>query len=578
MKNEKLLGNKFFNSILVLVLFSFPSPAVWAQHCENKWEESENQTESWKCAVSYSLYSEKGFDPRKTGPFCPDNNRNNQQLKIWCTALQRDCSNFKGSERELCEAIRVGYQKGDCKSLQKKTLLKILKKQVTSDSELVCQTLQEMNFSTPTKSPAKEFVKGYLAALSFQKEDPGCDKSGKEVSEQAKSLSGLIDAVVDRFPKDFDRDAIYHVKLKNGESHEAFAVSWQKNGQLNFYDKSGKSYQIKASEIQNVEFKEEDKNRKEVKRKSYAAENVKFPKNPCTAISGEEIRDGSYGSVRTACIAGDCDWVRKREMLGNEEAWGDDWKQISNKFSTEASSLFDLGEDGVAPVLKDASLCVEEGKIYAEYLMRKMDGNLADYLMSHPLTKEDVKDIFNKVRKMHEKNIVHQDLHSKNILYKMVNGNPEFYIADFGESHRYSNKNSKEPSKKVQNFRAMGVKPAGGGVQTDQVAYDIESLVSDLKHQFGIEIKVGGISPVKLHTDFRREKGALLMREEVLKSIGGDSKHPRFTDENSYINSEGQRIMNVGRGPGIPWSSELVAPETMEHFKSLERTRISIDP
>jgi hypothetical protein len=67
----------------------------------------------------------------------------------------------------------------------------------------------------------------------------------------------------------------------------------------------------------------------------------------------------------------------------------------------------------------------------------------------------------------------------------------------------------------VPNFRGRG----GGGTHEQQIAYDYESILSDLKAVFGIEIKLetnlGTITPVSLPKGTTRLNQALLRQKMI---------------------------------------------------------------
>jgi hypothetical protein len=133
----------------------------------------------------------------------------------------------------------------------------------------------------------------------------------------------------------------------------------------------------------------------------------------------------------------------------------------------------------------DAYVCrTKEGGV-GRIVMAEVEGTLAKYLLTHSFDQDQATRLLKVVQCLHQANVVHQDLHSENVGVRGADKTLQFYLFDFGESHQYGG-NPFETSPRAVNFRH------GGGGDTKDLAqvYDLESIISDLKDRFGIEISV----------------------------------------------------------------------------------------
>jgi len=67
------------------------------------------------------------------------------------------------------------------------------------------------------------------------------------------------------------------------------------------------------------------------------------------------------------------------------------------------------------------------------------EGTLFNWLNTNSLSNTHKKMIVDKIKKMHKKKIIHNDLHLGNIFVTKKKGKIEFYLGDFGESMGPSN-------------------------------------------------------------------------------------------------------------------------------------------
>ena len=119
---------------------------------------------------------------------------------------------------------------------------------------------------------------------------------------------------------------------------------------------------------------------------------------------------------------------------------GKSWsmKTICNELSELLKEVFLLEKASnikVSPKIYDKYMCFhKKSETLSFYIvMEYIDGvTLQDFLKKKPvLSKKDKSTLLNMVKKLHKENIIHNDLHSGNI---MVTKNHKFYIIDFGMS------------------------------------------------------------------------------------------------------------------------------------------------
>ena len=119
---------------------------------------------------------------------------------------------------------------------------------------------------------------------------------------------------------------------------------------------------------------------------------------------------------------------------------GKSWsmKTICNELSELLKEVFLLEKASnikVSPKIYDKYMCFhKKSETLSFYIvMEYIDGvTLQDFLKKKPvLSKKDKSTLLNMVKKLHKENIIHNDLHSGNI---MVTKNHKFYIIDFGIS------------------------------------------------------------------------------------------------------------------------------------------------
>lgn len=106
----------------------------------------------------------------------------------------------------------------------------------------------------------------------------------------------------------------------------------------------------------------------------------------------------------------------------------------------------EMGESGIGPKFAAVHWCEQDGGILVMIVTELMTrGDLLSFSQTHAITDTHVKDIRKKIRALHRKGIVHNDLHPRNIL---VSDKPEggfgFYIGDYGFAKRTKSREDME--------------------------------------------------------------------------------------------------------------------------------------
>ena len=102
--------------------------------------------------------------------------------------------------------------------------------------------------------------------------------------------------------------------------------------------------------------------------------------------------------------------------------------------SNELNNVIYYDDFAIGPKLKGFGVV---GK-YDIMIFEKMDGDLFTLANANQNSQIDIKKVENLILKMHKLGIIHFDLHTKNILYKLVNDTYEYKICDFEHSRFYN--------------------------------------------------------------------------------------------------------------------------------------------
>ena len=147
---------------------------------------------------------------------------------------------------------------------------------------------------------------------------------------------------------------------------------------------------------------------------------------------------GAYGTIAEVCLKSDCKYIVKMIPLSHE--------QIYKTFLREALIAPMMAKEGVGPKIYDIFVCLNAGYI----IMEKWDSSIRNIIETNKFTEDHLEDITKLIIKMHKKGIIHNDLHTGNILYKIDDaGNYKFSITDYGLSLYFENKNDIVPSEFV---------------------------------------------------------------------------------------------------------------------------------
>ena len=100
-----------------------------------------------------------------------------------------------------------------------------------------------------------------------------------------------------------------------------------------------------------------------------------------------------------------------------------------------------MGKHKIGPKIYDIFICLNIGYI----IMEKWNGSIRPIL--HNISDKYMTDISELIVKMHQNGVVHNDLHTGNILYKIKNKKYHFAITDYGLSSYFENKKDIIPDK-----------------------------------------------------------------------------------------------------------------------------------
>ena len=151
-------------------------------------------------------------------------------------------------------------------------------------------------------------------------------------------------------------------------------------------------------------------------------------------------KSGAYGSVSEVCKNKNCNYIVKAIPFKNA--------YTKQSFIREALIAPMMDKVNVGPKIYDIFTCLNVGYI----VMDKWQGTLSELFFRNLNFDIDkyFDDIFKLIKKMHNNNVIHNDLHTGNILYKKdKKGKYTFCINDFGLSIYFENKNMQISEKYV---------------------------------------------------------------------------------------------------------------------------------
>ena len=175
----------------------------------------------------------------------------------------------------------------------------------------------------------------------------------------------------------------------------------------------------------------------------------------------------------------------------------------SNKIGEDSiSNVYDIGEGKVIKIARDGQSLEREAKIQNKLsaispkifayrdnwiIMEKMDGTLYDIIKTHiqdkplfnMLIKSVKRDVRHAIKKMHESGIIHNDLKSSNIFYKIIDNQYKFYIGDFGMAQ----KSKKDLTDKNVILKIM-MKRWG---ETENIKFAVNEIFNTIRYEFETE-------------------------------------------------------------------------------------------
>lgn len=160
---------------------------------------------------------------------------------------------------------------------------------------------------------------------------------------------------------------------------------------------------------------------------------IKATCDPTYVIGKALSKQGMHSTMKEACNGSDCKYVAKMIMPMNtvfdaETYCFNEAEAIENEFALSQM----MSDMQIGPKVFDYCITPE----YAMIIMEKYDGTLTDLLMAMQESSVDfipIDEIRNLTAIMNNAGIIHNDLQSNNILYKVgKDGKYKFAITDFG--------------------------------------------------------------------------------------------------------------------------------------------------
>lgn len=155
---------------------------------------------------------------------------------------------------------------------------------------------------------------------------------------------------------------------------------------------------------------------------------------------------GAYGSISEVCLKSDCKYVVKLIPLSHQK--------IYKTFLREALIAPLMAKYGIGPKIHDVFTCLNAGYI----IMDKWEGSIRKLTGQNLLTNSHLSTICDTIVKMHDKGVIHGDLHTANVLFRRKrNGEYEFCITDFGLSLYFEDKNSVIPQQFIPSSKLPNI-------------------------------------------------------------------------------------------------------------------------
>lgn len=155
---------------------------------------------------------------------------------------------------------------------------------------------------------------------------------------------------------------------------------------------------------------------------------------------------GAFGSISEVCLKSDCKYIVKLIPISYEKVY--------KTFLREALIAPMMAKYGIGPKIHDIFICLNAGYI----IMDKWDGSIRKLTGKNELTEDHLITISDLIVKMHTKGVIHNDLHTANVLYrKKSDGSYEFCLTDFGLSLYFENKDDIIPTKFIPSTKSPNI-------------------------------------------------------------------------------------------------------------------------
>ena len=204
----------------------------------------------------------------------------------------------------------------------------------------------------------------------------------------------------------------------------------------------------------------------------------------CKYNTGELLGQGAFGAVyklpqnKVLKVINATNYIIPKENI--REEFGEGIDQIINEIrSMEKMNKID---PPITPKIYDYWMSNNNNSLQVYIIMEFKGRALWGWLQekNRSLTDKEEEIIEEKIKKMHNAGIVHNDLHLNNILVEGVNGKTNFYITDFGLSktkqtlfdtiNEFSGRNFSEFKQKLSDLVVEKISP---------ISYEINKLKKD---------------------------------------------------------------------------------------------------
>lgn len=165
---------------------------------------------------------------------------------------------------------------------------------------------------------------------------------------------------------------------------------------------------------------------------------------------GKRFDIGAFGSISEACLNSNCDYIVKLIPLSNP--------RIEQTFKRETLLGPFMNKKGIGPKIYDIYQCLDAGFI----IMDKWEGSIRKLVETQEFKKKHLKVICEIIKKMNDLGVIHNDLHTANILYRKKKNakekdDYEFCITDYGLSLYFEDKDKTIPKIFLPNLRSPNI-------------------------------------------------------------------------------------------------------------------------